>query len=231
MQATHYRPDDGGRSAAGRESTKLEDDVIFAERALGERWPLSAADADAADGRQVWRNILHHASSSRLSCLVWSSELVVMLFIVMSIFMEMWGACPYDMGITPTCKYCYSSVFLFWNAGLVLLWFLNLYLFVLLISRGFTMSIWQYWHPDSLFAESKRLGIPQRAVATFLYMTTALLAWLVVGLFALIFSTSCTKRGSIYSLSSPGRSDLMVATTGSALFFVPALLVLGRRFW
>merc|ERR1719510_1435075 len=128
----------------------------------------------------------------------------------MAICVEMWGACAAEMGLTPACKYCYSTVFLLWNGILVTLWFLHLYLFVLLVSRGFKMGLRLFWNPRELFKDAERRDIPQGAVAAFMYLSTGLLAWLVVGAFVLILSDTCQEKGTVFGASRPGRSSLMV---------------------
>lgn len=225
MQATIYRPDDvEGRRRTVRDPSTLSDDLHFAQVALGEKAPL--VDEAGREAVEVWSNLLRYTRTKPWVTFVWSLEILVLLFVLMAVCMEAYGSCPYEMGLAPVCKYCYSTQFLVWNSVLVLLWFLDLYLFALLVSRGFTLTMRKL---GNVFVENEARGIPSSAIATFMYLTAGVATWLVLGLFMLIVSGPACAGGPIFAMSSPGRSGLMVSTTTFSLVATPILFFQGRR--
>lgn len=222
MQATHYRKEEeeGSKRALPIKGSTLGSDNAFAEFALSEQKPLMG-------GEKVWYNLLRETKEKWWLSFTWTLEVLLILYVCMAMSMEIWGACPHEMGIAPVCQYCYSTAFLIWDVVLVCVWFLDLYLFILLVSRGFTCTFARF---SQLFPDNEARGIPAPAISTFLYLTTVLVAWLLLGIFLLVLSQSCNKSdGSIFAASSPGRSGLMVTTTCLCIFAAPILLVTGRR--
>merc|ERR1719213_268773 len=86
-------------------------------------------------GQGVLNGIMIYTRGSEWILFVW------IMFVVMANSMEMWGSCPFEMGLTPVCKYCYSQSFVSWNFVMTAMWFLHLYLYVLLLSRGFQFRL------------------------------------------------------------------------------------------
>jgi len=222
MQATFIKRDDN-IVRRGREKSTLEGDYLLAEQVLGEKTLLS----DETHGDRVMMNLLRNLRDSHGTCFVWSVELIVMLFVIMAMVMELWGACAFEMDVAPVCKYCYTEIFVLWSAVFVALWFLNLCVYVLLVSRGFSLGPHFISH---IYMEAEAKGIPPSPISLFFCLTGGIVAWLVVGLVIVISSNSCATRGMIFSMSSPGRSELMFGTTIIALAATPLLLVLGRPY-
>lgn len=217
MQSTYYVPDEIEQQRGLREANTLQAHSDFAEEALSERTRL----VQTVKRQPVWHDLLAQAERQTWRWAVWSVEVMLMLFVVMAFSMEMWGSCPFEMGLEPVCQYCYSKTFLVWNLGLVVLWFFNLYMFLLLVSRGFVL---RFTDLGSAFSENTAKGVPEGAVSTYLYLTVATLAWVVGGCFVLILSGSCDSQQG----SQNERSELMFATTLLNVIAVPILLLLGR---
>merc|ERR1719181_2391500 len=107
--------------------------------------------------------------------------------------MEMYGACAFELGTTSYCTYCYSSQFLTFLFGLIVLWMFNLYTYVLLLSRGFQLKL---RFLGLTVQRNKDKGIP--GTALYLFLSTAMFLWLLVGLVMLFTSSTCLRSGMIY---------------------------------
>mmetsp|Transcript_52017 Transcript_52017/g.161425 ORF Transcript_52017/g.161425 Transcript_52017/m.161425 type:complete len:225 (-) Transcript_52017:130-804(-) len=221
MQATQYIPDHVEKASGQREPTSLQWHQDFAEEALADE--RSKLIVDAWDqGRSIWSGILAHTRNRRWILGVWALEVLWILFVVMADSTEMWGACPFEMGLSPVCRYCYSRPFLIWTAILVVLWAFHLFMAVLLASRGFCFK-----PRASGFVDNEILGIPRMATAVFLYLLGLIFVWIIVGVIIALMSNSCLAgRSSFYHHHE--RSGLMFATTVASLVLAPVLLFLGR---
>lgn len=219
MQSTQYVSDEIQQQHFGRgqrEVNSLEAHTRFAEEALGESTRL----VGTGKRQPVWHDLLQQAERHSWRWFVWALEVMVLLFVVLAFTMEVWGACPFEMGLQPVCQYCYSRTFLAWNLVHVTFWFYNLYMFLLLVSRGFVIRVSDL---ASVFVENEAKGVPLGAVSTYLYLTAILLFWEVIGVFVLVLSGSCDSSGT-----TEGRSELMFYTTMISIVCAPILLLGGR---
>lgn len=221
MQASHYVPDEIEGRHGLRASCSLPADHAFAEEVLGEKKKLVPKAMEK--GQTIWHDINSYTKDRQWIIAIWGIESLWLIFVTLMIAMEMWGSCPFEMGFTPVCKYCYSTTFLVWNGGLLALWFMNLYLYVLLISRGFSFKLRSLGHTVGV---NKAKGIPVNAIYMFIYLTIALFAWLAVGIVVIVMSNQCLRDGRIFGHS--GRSILMFTTTFIGLVACPVLMFLGR---
>mmetsp|Transcript_26577 Transcript_26577/g.84308 ORF Transcript_26577/g.84308 Transcript_26577/m.84308 type:complete len:223 (-) Transcript_26577:55-723(-) len=219
MQATHRVVDEEGRPLAAREPASLREHTHFAEDVLGENERLLRDDV--ADGKSVWHGVLFHTQGCRWVVGVWVVEAAWLVFVTMASCMEAWAACPFDLGLLPVCRHCYSWPFLAWNAALALLWSLLLSLYVLLVSRGYSLR------PRArALAEQAAGGAPRSAGEAFQGLCGALLAWLALGALLLAASGSCPRGGQAPTEQS--RSGSMFTTTLGSVLLAPVLLFLGQ---
>jgi len=223
MQATHYVPDEIERKKGHREECTLKAHTAFAEEVLGEKRQLSQPQV-FQQGHTMFHDLLVFTSDRPWIFLVWSIEIFWLLFIVTSCTMEMWGACAFELGTASYCTYCYSSQFLTFLWGLVLLWSFNLYMYILLMSRGFQLKL---RYLGLTVQKNKDKGIPANAVYLFLFLSTLMFLWLVMGLISLICSHECLRSGIVHG-NRPGRSPLLFWACLLSLFFTPVLWFIGR---
>lgn len=223
MQSTHYVPDEIEHKHGHREPCTLQAHNEFAEEVLGEKKRLTQPQA-IYKGHTVLHDLLAFTSDRQWIYVVWGLEFLWLLFVVAVCSMEAWGACAFEMGITAVCQYCYSGVFLFWNAVMVAFWSLHLFLFVLLVSRGFFFKVRFLGLATS---QNTAKGIPVNAIYLFWSLTAAIFLWLVAGVIVLVLSNSCLYGGP-NSLSRPGRSVLMFWTTMFTLVLALPFLFFGR---
>lgn len=221
MQSSFYVPDEIEARHGMREPCTLDDHHEFAKEVLGEKEPI--LPKAIRESNSIWHGLLEHTAEFPAIYIVWGLELFWLLFIVMATSMEMWGSCPFEMGLAPVCQYCYSTVFLVWDVVLVVAWFFNLYLFVLLTSRGFQA---RFMALGRVTSENRPLGIPVNAMHLFSWLCFLLVVWLIVGVIILVKSNECVTGPKIYA--NRYRSTLMTTTTLLSAIFVPVLLLLGR---
>lgn len=221
MQTTHYKADENEafRRAPHSDCT-LEAHHDFADDVLGEKKPLQPA---ARSSQGVMNGIMLYTRGVEWVVFVWFAELLWIMFIIMGNSMEMWGSCPFEMGLTPVCKYCYSGSFITWGSVLVVLWFLNLYLYVLLCSRGFQCRLRTL---GFVFRDNEAGGIPTTAIKLFLGLSGALVFWIIAGAFLLFLSNSCQYSSQIYLHHQ--RSPIMFNTAFATVMGLPFMLFFGR---
>mmetsp|Transcript_21906 Transcript_21906/g.62182 ORF Transcript_21906/g.62182 Transcript_21906/m.62182 type:complete len:224 (-) Transcript_21906:72-743(-) len=220
MQATHYVPDHIEKAAGKREPTSLQWHHDFAEDALMDEHSALLADA-AEESKSIWNGLLAHTKGRRWMLGVWALEVLWILFVIMANSMEMWGSCPFEMGLAPVCRYCYSQPFLIWGSVLVILWSFHLYMTVLMASRGFCFR-----PRASGFLDNEIRGIPRMATTVFLYLFGLILVWVIVGIVIAVMSNSCSRHSAFYH--NHERSGLMFGTTVASLALVPLLTFFGR---
>lgn len=219
MQATHYVPDELEPAQRGKsEPTFMEYHADFAEEVLGEKRRLVAEAI--GESQTLWQGLYANTKHKRWVLGVWAMELMWILFILMANSMEMWGMCPYDMHVSAACLYCYSGPFLAWGCILVTFWGMDLFLSVLLASRGFRCI------RGRAAADAGGKDIPKRAVALFYAFLAVIAIILLAGVAVAALSASCNSKSHAYYRHP--RSQLMLGTTISTLFVAPLLLLLGR---
>lgn len=231
MQSTIYIPDEvEGPSHGlkvprgfGRAPSRLEDDTTFAEIAIGEKQALLGPQTAAEQGKTIAHNLVFFTKDRKWLYGVWGLEVLWHAFMVMAIAVELWGSCPFQSGFAPVCRYCYSEGFLLWLGVTVLLWGLNLFTYVLLVSRGFSFRLRTL---GNSIHYNKTRGVPPQAMYFYLCISFMLATWLFVGLFIIIGSNRCLAGGRF--LSTQDRSSLMFFTTLVTLLVAPVLLLLGR---
>lgn len=224
MQSTFYVPEEIEEQTNGklRENPSLESHTIFAEEALGERHPLVGPQRVKLHD-SLWHGLLVHTREYTRIYLIWAFEILWLLFLSMVMTTEMWGSCPFELGLAPACVYCYSLPFVLWSFVLTIVWFLNLYLFVLLVSRGFSITVAKF---GRCVKDNKDRGIPKNALLTFWYMNIFLVCVEIAGIAILALSSQCNSVGSAYEGRS--RSPMMFWSVVCSVVCVPILYGLGR---
>mmetsp|Transcript_89497 Transcript_89497/g.191804 ORF Transcript_89497/g.191804 Transcript_89497/m.191804 type:complete len:223 (+) Transcript_89497:149-817(+) len=222
MQATRYVQDENEGRKVPSDLATLQLHNDFAQEVMGERKRLLA---DAENERSFWQGLAVNTRGRRWICGVWALEILWMLYVVLANSMEMWGSCPFQMGLSPVCQYCYTEAFLAWSCILIVVWLLQLYLSVLLISRGFDCK-----PSTSAMLDNEIKGIPRTASALFYALSGILLATLLGGVVVLCLSSTCQSGHEDGFMVHQPRSSLMFGTTLASVVLVPALLFLGRCF-
>mmetsp|Transcript_140074 Transcript_140074/g.390455 ORF Transcript_140074/g.390455 Transcript_140074/m.390455 type:complete len:225 (-) Transcript_140074:57-731(-) len=221
MQATQYIPDSREKAAGQREPANLQWHNDFAEDVLMTERQRLVSEA-LMESKSIWNGLLAHTERRRWILGVWALEVLWILFVVMANSMEMWGSCPFEMGLAPVCHYCYSRPFLAWSTVLVLIWSLHLYMAVLMASRGFCFR-----PRASGLIDNEIQGIPRSATSFFLYLFGVILIWDIVGIVTLVMSNSCLHdRSSFYHHHD--RSGLMFYSVLASVVLAPVLLFFGR---
>lgn len=223
MQATRYVPDEIEQCKSQREPSSFKADMDFASEVLGEKRGLTQPQV-MAQGQTIFHDLLVFTSDRSWIFLVWALEIFWLLFVTTACAMEMWGACAFELGSAFFCTYCYSSEFLTFLGVLVVLWTFNMYTYVLLLSRGFQLKL---RFLGLTVQRNKDKGIPGTALYLFMFLSTAMFLWLLVGLVMLFTSSTCLRSGMIYG-NRPGRSQLMFYTTIATLIIMPTLFFMGR---
>lgn len=240
MQSTFYNPSEVVGQLGRREQCSMQAHSSFAEEVLGEKHhllpggrrmaaqPIGQAEHSIRGGvhnaHSVWHGVLTHTMNTQWFYIAWGAEIFWVLFVVMAVTKEMWGSCPFeDTMFVPNCRSCFSTTFVMWTIGLAALWFLHLYFFVLLVSRGFRFHL---RHLGRTIPENAAKGIPENALYFFMYLSLVLALWFFAGLVFLIQSNQCLRGGQIFERHH--RSQLMFWTTALNVLFGPILLAVGR---
>lgn len=174
----------------------------------------------------IWHNLLMYQKDRYWMFAIWALEVFWLLFVVMANVMELWGSCPWELGLAPVCQYCFSTRFLAWNGIYVTLAFLNLYVYILLRSRGFQL----YGRTVAyVYDYNTSKGIPDNAISFFLLLTGGIFIMMLVGIVFLVQSNGCATDRNIYEFRiNRNRSELMFWTTAVSLILAPLTFMLGR---
>lgn len=219
MQSTHFVPDEVIGRHGLRVPAELGADNKFAADVLGERRRLMEGTSTLS----LWQALLYHLRGRQWVAGIWCLEAAWLVYLSILGGAEMWGDCPMEFGL-PNCRYCHSGRLLAWNAGLVVLWMLHLYLSVLLAAQGMKLEP----RPLSLY-EHMRQGISKDALQLFLVLSGLLLAWFVAGAVLLLQSQQCTALQGGQAYEHPyGRSGPLWWATLGSVALGPVALCLGR---
>lgn len=232
MQSTFYNSSEIEGQHGLREQVTLQAHSAFAEDVMSEKHTLlpgnrreSVSRGAAHSGGSVWHGVMAHTEKTQHFYMAWGCEVFWILFVIMATTMEMWGSCPFEMGLAPVCTYCYSTPFVAWTAVLLVSWLLHLYLFVLLVSRGFRLSMRRL---GQTIEDNTAKGVPENAIYLFGYLSLLLCAWFVAGVMVVIWSNNCTRGGTVFANSE--RSQLMLWTAILNVCVAPILIFFGRCF-
>lgn len=133
--------------------------------------------------------ILHTADARRLRW-VWAIELLWLVFASMMCGMELSDFCVLTDSLMPVCRYCGTITFLMWLMPLIMLWFFNLYTYVLLVSRGVHFSIRS---PKKIMNHFNLPKGAEGAGLLFALLSTIMLFWIFAGLGPIVSSNKCYR--------------------------------------
>lgn len=219
MQSTHFVPDEVVGQHGLRVPADLSEHNKFAAEVLGERRRLM----DGASALSLPQALTYQLRGRHWVAGVWSLEAFWLLLLLTVGGAEMWGDCPMEFGV-PNCRYCHSGRLLAWNAGLVVLWMLHLYLSVLLVAQGLKLQP----RPASLYDHLSK-GIAKEALQLFLVLSGLLLVWFVAGAVMLLMSEQCAALQGGQALEHPyGRSSSLWWASLASVVLGPPVMCLGR---
>jgi len=137
----------------------MEGDFAFADKIVNSQYykdeSLEGPVGDALPGRGTMEffaqvvvpNLLYHTKTNKAVQYFWAVEILWMILIVVAVVLELTHRCQFTYAMLPVCQRCYSTVFILWFLGFNLVWSFQLYLYLLLKSRGFKFS-WFTYAPD-----------------------------------------------------------------------------------
>lgn len=222
VQQTLLKAPTDGKGVMGRAVSDLEKDHAFAEAAMGETFSLLTQGSHEA--HSTHGNLLRYIGRERQWVYgVWGAELTSILVVVMAMAIEVYSSCPIEGALLPACHLCYSNVFLGWMLGWVSLHLLNLWVFVLLVSRGFVIKLENL---GNIVKENNNRGIPKNAIYIFLVSSAAIAVWFLAGVGVLAGSNKCLIGGRIFMLTP--RSPLLFWTILMIILISPVLAFFGR---
>jgi hypothetical protein len=224
MQAADFASDEFGTKRMRPTGTDIPDDhTRLVEEALGEQRRLVWQAEN--DVKSVWHGVIAHTRDRHGMLIIWTVEVMWLFFVVMANSIEIWGSCPLNAGMASVCWYCYDRLFLAWSCVFVIIWGLNLYTYVLLLSKGFSF---RFRGIQRTVAENK--GLSTFGISFFVYLSVILFFWAAAGIVILACSTGACNRGNgIYTdHAEHHRSRLMFNTVLISVIATPILLILGR---
>jgi len=219
----------GAAEKGAARDIKWKEHTEFAEEILGECDYLLGASA--APEKAILHGIAIHTRGRRWILGVWTFEVVWMVFLAMACGLEVWSACPFDIGLMSVCRNCFSATFLTWSCALLAVWFAQVLLHVLtiaggLVSAGLLEMLWLALRRkrdalNHLIVEIQvtRGGI----VALKFFADTALVVMAILGVVHLFGSGACPPP--VHGLI--GRSSLMFDSVRATVIAVPVCLSLG----
>lgn len=221
MQHTNFRADEAIWSHDYRMPSNMEADYKFAEKVHDERSVLIPATIDHCTwlGGNIW----YYTDGNRWWIAVWLFEALAVLGIGIMIVQEIYSGCPIVLGLDPYCRRCGSLRLLSWLSVAAVGWAANLFVYTLLVSRGFRWSIMK---AHKAVQENRPKGIPGIAVMFFFAVSIGLFVWLVVGLVVLISTNRCLYGGKLAPKGE--RSFGLFLTVVLTLIFFPILFLFGR---
>jgi hypothetical protein len=205
MQYTHYIPDESIGSQNLRPASTLAVDHKFAKAAIDEKSALLSKAGIRNQAQSARGRIRHAFKGTGKMGVAWVIEVIIFVFTVLFIAYEFWTSCTRDVGL-PHCYGCYTSAFLTWSMIWVALWIVNLYTFLLLVSRDFEMYIGGGILSELMTNVLDR-GIPRQGIVFYVAESVMLILWWIIGICTIISSNSCLRGGRIYG--DVGRSGLM----------------------
>lgn len=198
-----------------------ERDYGFADAAINRPGTMGQLLKESS---QAVENLQFHMHGKPLVYVFWGLEVLWLVFLFVAASVELFNYCPFETGLIPHCNRCFSTTFLAWVGIHVFAWTLDIYVYILLVSRGFRFSPAR---PMKCLPDSNRSGIPRTPVLFFLALNVFLLLWGFAGFGVVIASNRCAMGGRIYQ--TVPRSAMMFYSTLFTVILSPCLFFLGRR--
>lgn len=213
----------------------MDEDFRFAEEALKPTLVPQEEQLWYNLRNVVWKGIRMHTTPEVR--LVWALELVWLGIVTFLCCFELGRNCVFDGAVLPRCHYCGSVTFILWAFLLVVLWFLNLYTYILLASRGRRFSVrapvalakditnQSPWAP--LDPPPPLTNNPWQAGVLFIILSVLTFIWVVSGLYPIVSSNRCIQGINRRHTVQVNR-NLWGMTFFSIAFFFPTFFF-GRR--
>mmetsp|Transcript_3729 Transcript_3729/g.7389 ORF Transcript_3729/g.7389 Transcript_3729/m.7389 type:complete len:243 (-) Transcript_3729:76-804(-) len=223
-------PEQRGAAQKGEpRDIRWKDHTEFAEEVLGECDYLRGASA--APEKAIMHGLAIHTRGHRWIFGVWTCEVVWMVFLAMACGLEVWSACPFDIGLMSVCRNCFGATFLIWSCTLLVVWFAQIVLHVLIISGGLTCAglleiLWLSLRRkrDALNNMLVEVHVTRGGILSLkICADTALLILAIVGVVHLLGSGACPPP--VHGLI--GRSSLMFTSVRATVIALPVFLGLG----
>lgn len=209
-------------SPYGERQSLVERDYKFAEAAMTK--PTTMGQLLKESG-QAAENLQFFTHRKPWVWGYWGVEILWVMYLLVMGSIEFFRYCPFETyGVLPHCGRCFSTTFLTWIGIFVLTWSLNLFVYILLVSRGFRFSPIR---PVRCLPDSARNGIPKTPVLFFLGLNGFLILWGITGFIVAIASNRCSD-GVMINKTVP-RSLVMFWSTLLTSILSPIFFVLGRR--
>lgn len=148
----------------------------------------------------------------------WILEVAWLVVIGIIMVKEVWGACPTATDLMPVCRYCFTWPFTAWTLLLMVIWSFNLYVYVLLVSRSYSMVRFGTFN----------MSVPRSARTLFAWLCILLICTFILGAVVLVMSDSCSNW--THTTEKPARSTTMFWTVFATVVGAPFLVFLGRCF-
>jgi len=218
---------DGADSAHDRTATPMEKDHNFARESL-EGVP---EDIRWQEERPLYHfthvvipGIKTHTAEARHLRRAWLGEFLWIIIATIMCSREVSNDCVLTDSLMLECRYCGTITFLMWLLPLIVLWFYNLFTYVLFVSRGVHFSIRS---PQRII---NRFDVPEGSEAggmLFALLSTIMFFWVIAGIGPLVSSNKC-YRGLNLQHKVQVSSVMWWTSILTILFYFP-LFYFGRQ--
>lgn len=225
MQQTFHKPDECEGVNGLRMASTLQQDHDFADYSMADYDERSGLIQQASKSTTwfVW-NLFFYTQKRWLVRVGWILEFIANIFLLAVAGMEIRSSCIIEIGLEVMCYSCFGLPFLIWIGSFSLVWLLNLYMHVLLISRGYSFPR----NPVKVLEDNRRKGIPGIAVITFMFLLFLMLVMIISGILVLVKSNTCPTSATIHGVRTLQRSNNLFWAIVSSMIFAAIIVPLVR---
>lgn len=204
MQQTFHKPTETEGQHGLRMASSMSQDYEFADYSMAD-YDERAGYIQSASRSTVWfvKNLFFYTKKRWILRVGWIFEFIVNVALLTVAGMTIRSSCLIEFGVEVMCYTCYGLPFLVWIASFSLLWLLNTYMHVLLISRGFAFPR----NISLVLEDNRRKGIPGIAVIVFMFLLVLMFTMVVGGIVMLVHSNSCPTVDHIAGVRTLKRSE------------------------
>lgn len=216
MQQTFHKPDETEKELGLRMASTLQKDYDFADYSMQDYDERSGLLQQTSKST-VWfvHNLFHYTQKRWLVRIGWILEFIANILLLVVAGIEARSSCMIEFGFEVMCYTCFGMPFLMWIGSFSFLWLLNLYMHVLLISRGYAVPR----KVPKVLEDNRRKGIPGIAVIIFMFLMFLMFALIIGGIVLLVKSSSCPTSNTINGVRTLRRSNLLFWSIISAMIF------------
>lgn len=187
-------------------ASSLSQDYAFADYSMADYDERSGVIQQATRST-VWfvKNLFFYTKGRLILRAGWIFEFICNVALLVVAFTEMRSSCLIEFGVEMMCYTCYGLPFLTWIFFFHLVWLLNTYMHVLLISRGFAFSR----NVGKVLEENRMKGIPGIAVIVFMFLIFLMFSMVVGGVVLVVHSNSCPTADHIAGVRTLKRSETL----------------------